>query len=108
MQDIEGSIRRIAKFIGIELDPELLGVAKEQCSLSFMRSHADKYSEHMLKLNRNEACGIPRTAGINNGNQVMSCVFVLAETSVRSPQKLFNFIIRVNMYRIKVSQTHII
>jgi hypothetical protein len=48
-QDLAGSIARIAAFIDIELDDELLDVALEQTSLEFMLAHKDKYDDLLMR-----------------------------------------------------------
>lgn len=65
VKDKEAYVKHIADFMGIELSEELLNITLEQSSKEFMAAHADKYDEHMLKLARNEACGLPKLAGLH-------------------------------------------
>ena len=50
--DLEGSIRRIAEFLEISIDPECLPSIVEHCTFDFMKAHADDLTpmlEQMLK-----------------------------------------------------------
>jgi hypothetical protein len=52
---------------------ECIAVATERSSFAFMKEHGGQFDEKMSKLTRNEACGLPRSAGtkvaskVNNG-----------------------------------------
>lgn len=49
-------------------------MATDRSSFAFMKEHGDQFDEKMSKLARNEACGLPQSAGtkaaskVNNGN----------------------------------------
>ena len=47
--DLPGTVRTIAKFLGIVLDQELLDLVLQQASLDFMRMHKPKFSEPLLQ-----------------------------------------------------------
>ena len=49
LEDAERSIRRIAEFIGIPLDDELLAVTQQHSSIEFMLQHKDRYDDAMLR-----------------------------------------------------------
>lgn len=64
--DLAAGVARIADFLRLgHDDPALQAVAAAQSSIDAMRAHPDKYDEHMLKLARNEACGLPPRAGLD-------------------------------------------
>jgi hypothetical protein len=46
--DLETWIRRVAAFIGVELDDELLEIVKRQSSFEFMKEHGSKFDEHWV------------------------------------------------------------
>jgi hypothetical protein len=84
MQDKATSIEKVSKFLGIELDAELKRVTLQQSSLEFMAAHRSKYDEHQLKLCRNEAMGLDRTAGLGNSNQVRCMHFARTRFGLQS------------------------
>jgi aryl sulfotransferase len=53
------TIRRIASFIGIELDDELLAIVEEHSSLDFMLAHKDRFDDAMFRKRSEEVCGLP-------------------------------------------------
>ena len=48
-EDLEGTIRRIAAFIDIALDDELLAITLEHASFDFMNRHKDRFDDAMLR-----------------------------------------------------------
>ncbi|MBI1299081.1 sulfotransferase domain-containing protein [bacterium] len=48
-QDLAGSVRRIAEFLKLEADPDLLTLVTHQASVDFMQAHADKFDDHMMR-----------------------------------------------------------
>lgn len=59
---------KIASFMGIEYNDELINLALEQSSVEWMLAHPTKYDEHHLKRARNIACGLPENAGLHSGS----------------------------------------
>jgi len=59
LQDPRHTIRRIAAFIDIELDDELLALTEEHASLEFMLAHKDRFDDAMFRLRGEELAGIP-------------------------------------------------
>ncbi|MGI9316356.1 MAG: sulfotransferase domain-containing protein [bacterium] len=59
IDDPERSIFRVADFIGIELDAELLAITLEKSSASFMRRHVTKFDDHPLREIMDPVCGLP-------------------------------------------------
>lgn len=57
-------VEKIACFMGIECDEELMNIAIEQSSKEWMMIHATKYDEHQLKNARNVVCGLDENAGL--------------------------------------------
>lgn len=57
---------KVASFMGLEYDDDLLDIAVEQSSMEWMGAHPTKYDEHHLKQARNHACGLPADAGLHD------------------------------------------
>ncbi|MEM7099694.1 MAG: sulfotransferase domain-containing protein [Pseudomonadota bacterium] len=53
------TIRRIAQFIEIELDPELLQIALDHTSIDFMLAHKDRFDDALLRARSEAVCNIP-------------------------------------------------
>lgn len=67
--DLQGSVNRIADFLGLAKDDHALrALAAQQASIEHMRKFITKYDEHMLKEARNEACGLHPRAGLDTGD----------------------------------------
>jgi hypothetical protein len=58
-QDLNGTIRKVAAFMGIELDDELLSITAEHASLAFMHRHKDRFDDKMMRDRSVEVCGLP-------------------------------------------------
>jgi len=59
LRDAEHTIRRIADFIGIELDDELLALTLEHSSMAFMLEHKDRFDDAILRRYTEQHAGIP-------------------------------------------------
>ena len=59
LDDPRGAIVRIADFIDIELDDELLALAVEHSSRAFMLKHQDRFDDAMLRKQSEELVGLP-------------------------------------------------
>jgi hypothetical protein len=59
LEDGTGTIRRIASFIDIELDDELLAITEEHSSREFMLRHKDRFDDAMMRTMSEEKAGIP-------------------------------------------------
>ena len=57
--DPEGTVRRVARFIGVDADEERIAIACEQSSLASMRAHNDKYDDSMMRALSERACDLP-------------------------------------------------
>lgn len=57
--DLEGAVRRIAAFIGIEADEALISLATRQASFDFMRAHRDQFDERQGVLSTAALIGLP-------------------------------------------------
>lgn len=53
------TIRRIAEFIGVELDEELLQITLEHSSMDFMLEHKDRFDDAMMRKCSEELAGLP-------------------------------------------------
>lgn len=57
--DLPGTVRKIARFIGIALDDELLGIVVRQSSREFMLAHKDQFDERYLLQQMEQRAGLP-------------------------------------------------
>lgn len=70
-QDLPGTVRRIAQFIGCALDDELLNRVVRQSSIEFMRAHKRQFDDHLIQEARNAVCGLPpggESSKVRKGN----------------------------------------
>ena len=58
-EDLEDTIRRIAKFIDIELTPALLTTTLEHASLPFMQQYKDRFDDALMRARSELVCGLP-------------------------------------------------
>ena len=58
-RDLTSTIKRIAEFIDIDLDDELLAITEEHSSLAFMQKHGDKFDDLLMRRRSEEVAGIP-------------------------------------------------
>ncbi len=63
-EDLAGTIRRVATFMGIRLDDELLAITKEHASLAFMQQHKDRFDDKLIRERAVAVEGLP--AGSNS------------------------------------------
>ena len=57
--DLPGTIRKVADFIDIELDDELLAITEEHASLGFMLKHKDRFDDVMMRTLGEDKAGLP-------------------------------------------------
>lgn len=57
--DLEATVRRVAAFMGIALDDELLAISLEHASLGFMQQHKDRFDDKMMRDRSVETAGLP-------------------------------------------------
>ena len=57
--DLPGTIRRVAAFMGIDLDEELLAITSEHASLAFMLEHKDRFDDRLMRDRSVEVAGLP-------------------------------------------------
>ncbi|MEH6636546.1 MAG: sulfotransferase domain-containing protein [Halioglobus sp.] len=57
--DFDNQLPRIASFLDVHMDDELLSIVKEQSSLPFMRLHNKQFDDHLTRDKRNQAMGLP-------------------------------------------------
>ncbi len=48
-KDLLGTIRRVAEFMEVTLDDELLAIAKEHASLAFMQQHKNRFDDKLMR-----------------------------------------------------------
>jgi hypothetical protein len=57
--DLPGTVRRVASFIAIALDPALAAITLEQASLESMTARKDKYDDRLMRERSEEVVGLP-------------------------------------------------
>ena len=58
-KDLEGTIRRVADFMDVTLDEELLAITMEHSSLPFMQAHKDRFDDKMMRERSVAVLGLP-------------------------------------------------
>lgn len=58
-EDLTGTIRKVADFMEIDLDDELLAITEEHASLAFMQQHKDRFDDQLMKRRSVEVLGLP-------------------------------------------------
>jgi hypothetical protein len=58
-QDIDTTINRVAKFIGVPLNEKLLEITREHTSIDFMKTHRDRFDDAMMRQLSEEQAGLP-------------------------------------------------
>jgi hypothetical protein len=61
-RDLAGTVRQVARFMGVAADQALLDLVTRQSSFEFMRAHQRHFDDHLLREARNRACGLPPDA----------------------------------------------
>jgi hypothetical protein len=57
--DFEPTVRRIARFVGIELDDALFDVVCRQSSLDFMLAHKNRFDDLLMRERSERVIGLP-------------------------------------------------
>jgi Sulfotransferase domain len=69
VDDLEGQVRRIAKFLSNRDhnfdNDEVIRHTLKHASFSFMKQNEYQFDEKLTKIARNEACGLPKDAGMS-------------------------------------------
>ena len=63
VSDLEGTVGRVAQFIDLDVTDEVLDIATWQSTIEFMKAHGHQFDDHLLRDARNEAAGLPASAG---------------------------------------------
>jgi len=96
VQDLEGQVRRIAKFMSSKhhnFDSEkVVQHATQYSTFQFMKENESHFDEKLSKLARNEACGLPKHAGmskskLHTGKSFSSQPILLDELKSKIQQK---------------------
>lgn len=69
-RDLTGTIRRVAAFIGVELDDELLAITERNASFDFMLRHKDRFDDKLMRERSEQVAGLPPgsdSAKVRNG-----------------------------------------
>jgi len=64
-QDLAGTIERVAGFIGIPLDKELMDIAVKQSEIKFMQEHKDQFEDHLVRKARSGPMKLPLDGKLN-------------------------------------------
>jgi hypothetical protein len=56
--DLSGTIRKVAAFMEIDLDDELLAITREHASLAFMQKHRDHFDDKLMRDRSVEIAGL--------------------------------------------------
>ena len=57
--DFASSVRRIARFIDVDLDDELFDIVSRQSSLDFMLAHKDRFDDRLMRERSERVIGLP-------------------------------------------------
>ena len=57
--DLPAAVARVARFMGLDPEHPNVETATRQASIDFMRSHGDKFDDHLVRDARNASCGLP-------------------------------------------------
>jgi hypothetical protein len=57
--DSEGTVRRVAQFIGLDAHEERIAIACEKSSFELMHANKDKYDDAMMRAHSERACHLP-------------------------------------------------
>jgi hypothetical protein len=63
--DLPGTIERVARFIGIELDDELRQIVLKQSDIKFMQAHKEQFEDHLIRKARSAAMRLPLDGQLN-------------------------------------------
>ncbi len=69
-KDLAGTIKKIAQFIDIRLDDDLLAITQTHASLPFMQKHGNKFDDLLMRQHSEKVAGIPPggdSAKVRNG-----------------------------------------
>ncbi len=58
-RDLPGTVRRVADFIGVALDDDLLEIVTRQASFPFMLAHKDKFDDKLMRERSETIVGLP-------------------------------------------------
>jgi hypothetical protein len=61
--DLEGGIRKVARFLGVTLEEDRMGAILEKCSFAYMKQHADRFDMRLRLFDG----GAPRLGFIRKG-----------------------------------------
>lgn len=59
IENPRGTIERVARFVGIELDDALLEIVLSQSSIEFMQAHRGQFDDNLIRRKRDADCGLP-------------------------------------------------
>lgn len=57
-QDLAAAVQQVADFIGVA-EPAVMARATQQADFAFMKAHGDQFDDHLTRLARDPACGLP-------------------------------------------------
>jgi Sulfotransferase domain len=57
-RDLPGTVRRVARFMGLDADEDLLALTTQQASFDFMRRHVTQFDDHPIQREMERAQGL--------------------------------------------------
>ena len=57
--DLDGTVRRVADWIGLPPESPHIAVATAQASFDYMKAHAHQFDDNLVRRKRDPACGLP-------------------------------------------------
>lgn len=58
-RDLPGVVNRVADFMGMPADSAVRALATQQADFAFMKQNGHKFDDHLLRVSRDAACGLP-------------------------------------------------
>lgn len=65
IDNLRETVERVDRFLGLQSPEDRLQKAVDHSTFEFMRAHDSQFDEHLGKLARNAACGLPPDAGLS-------------------------------------------
>lgn len=62
-EDLPAAVARVAEFLELDSDADVIEIATRQASFEFMKQHERQFDDHPTAIARNADCGLPADAG---------------------------------------------
>jgi hypothetical protein len=71
--DLEGSIRKVARFLGVTLEEDRMGAILEKCSFAYMKQHNERFEARLFLFDRNlSRQGFIRKGAVGDGRTALT------------------------------------